>query len=73
MLAEGHIKDFHLNLLKKWFDNKKIKFEERYSSKTYDFDYMVFNSICDSLGNFIVFCRSGDYVFGGFASKLIEG
>ena len=36
-------------------------------------DCMLFNSICASLGNFIVFCKSGDYVFGGFASKLIEG
>ena len=59
MLANGHIKEFHLNLLKRWFGNRKIKFEERFGSQTYGLDLLVFNSICASLGNFIVFCRSG--------------
>ena len=68
MVLNGHIKGIHLNLLKKWFDNKKINFEERFGIQTYGLDWMVFNSICASLVNFIFFCRSGDYVFGGFAS-----
>ena len=73
MVNNGHIKDFHLNLLKIWFDNRKIKFEERFGIQTYGLDVMEFNSICASLSNFIFFCRSGDYVFGGFASNLLEG
>ena len=72
MVDKGHIKPFHLNLLKKWFGNKTIKFDERFGSQTYGLDVMVFNSICASLGNFIVFCRSGNNVFGGYASNLLE-
>ena len=73
MVSEGYIKGFHLNLMKRWFGDRVIKFEERFGSQTYGLDFMVFNSICASIGNFIVFCRSGDYVFGGYASKLEEG
>ena len=73
LVSDNHIKGFHLNLLKKWFGNRAVFFEERFGSQTYGLDIMVFNSICSSLSNFIVFCRSGDYVFGGYASKLDEG
>ena len=73
MVLNGHIKGIHLKLLKKWFDNKKINFEVCFDINTYGLDLLIFSSICAFLGNFIVFCRSGDYVFGGFASKLLEG